>query len=43
MNRPRVSTAMSLEFFQAWRESQCDWVTYCGGWLLYDGGLFVSR
>ena len=20
-----------------------DWITWCGGWLLYDGGLCVNR
>lgn len=34
---------MDLRFYEAFRESECDWITFCGGWMLYDGGLFVTR
>lgn len=39
--RPR--TAMNKEFYEAWKESECDWNSYCGGWMAYDGALCVER
>lgn len=35
-----IKCAMSSEFFHAW---QGDWLTWCGGGMLYDGDLFVTR
>jgi hypothetical protein len=34
---------MKKEFFDVWKESKCDWLTFCGSWMVYDGALFVNR
>lgn len=39
----KPTTAMNQEFYTAFKESSCDWITYAGGWMIYDGALFVHR
>lgn len=29
--------------FWSKKQSNCDWITWCGGWMLYDADLFVKR
>ena len=38
-----MKSAMNKEFENAWKNSKCDWLTFCGQWMLYDGELFVIR
>lgn len=39
----RLRSAMNDDFYDAYMESSCTWLTYLSGAMLYDGGLFVTR
>ena len=43
VDMPKYNSNMNQEFYQAYKESDCDLVTYCAGWMAYDGALCVER
>jgi hypothetical protein len=38
-----VNTAMQLDFANARHDTDCDWLSWIGQPMLYDGALFVKR